>query len=354
MAIRSKILIHFNNEKVGKERRKTNSSYLQHRYPGIPVTPIARIESRFNLSKNPTSQNDFMTATQFPIKLAFACTAHKMQGSTIPKPNPLVIDLKSVREAAQAYVMMSRVQSLQQLYILNGFLSSKIYPSVIAMEELDRLKKIACNEEEKAKRSNAMIFSLNIRSLPKHHKDILSDHLAEAQVIALQETRCDPEQENQHLALPGYNMHFESRGLRKGVVTYFKEEYQVTATINTDLYQVIKVSNNNYHVINVYCSKNANKQQLYKDLIALLRGTQLCLIVGDFNENFLQEPKPKFVQHMIARKFSQLVNTATHIEGRLLDHVYVQNTRWDFETELNFCYYSDHAAITVMKSSGNV
>ena len=81
-----------------------------------------------------------------------------------------------------------------------------------------------------------MIFSLNIRSLPKHFRDFLSDNLAQAEVIALQETWCDPGQENQHLTLPGYNMHFESRGNGKGVVTYYKEHYQVSATINSELY----------------------------------------------------------------------------------------------------------------------
>ena len=345
------ILIHFNSEKVGKERRKKNSNLLQHKYPGIPVTPISRIEFRFNPSKNPTSQNDLMTATQFPLKLAFACTAHKMQGTTIPKPDPLVIDLKSVREAAQAYVMMSRVQSLQQLYILNEFLSDKIFPSAIAKIELERLNEIACNEEEILKGRNAMVFSFNIRSLPKHHKDIISDYHSKAQIIAIQETWCEPEQENEHLALPGYKMHFESRGRGKGIVTYFKDQFQVTATINTELYQITKVSNKDYHVINVYCSKGASKQQLSKDLCALTRGAQFCIIVGDFNENFLQEPKTRFVQYMILQKFSQLVETPTHIEGGLLDHVYVQNARWALDTEVNFRYYSDHAAITVMKSS---
>ena len=172
------VLVHFNNEKIGRERRKTNSSYLHSKYPGIPVTPITRIEFRFNLSKNPTSQNDLMTATQFPLKLAFACTAHKMQGTTIAKPEKLVIDLKSVKEPAQAYVMMSRVQSLQQLFIVNEFPQEKIYPSREATNELKRLHEIASNEEEQERRDRTMILSLNIRSLQKHYKDFQRDYLA--------------------------------------------------------------------------------------------------------------------------------------------------------------------------------
>ena len=196
-----------------------------------------------------------------------------------------------------------------------------------------------------------MILSLNVRSLLKHHVDLLSDHLKEARIIAIQETWCEPEQENEHFALPGYKMHFESRGRGKGIVTYFKEEFEVTATKNTEFYQMIKVTNNHYHVINVYCSKGANKQQISLDLNALVQGTQFCFIIGDFNENFLQEPKTKFIQNMIAQNFSQLVKTPTHMEGGLLDQVYVKNAKWALETEVNFCYYSDHAAITVLRSS---
>ena len=73
------------------------------------------------------------TATQFPLRLAFAATAHKVQGQTVKKPNHLVLNLKTVREAAQAYVMLSRVQELNQLFILDSVYANKIYSSVIIM-----------------------------------------------------------------------------------------------------------------------------------------------------------------------------------------------------------------------------
>ena len=344
------VLVQFNDEKVGREKRKNNSSFLQQKYPGIPVTPISRIEFRFNLSKNPTSQNDLMTAVQFPLKLAFACTAHKMQGSTILKPNGLVADLKSVREAAQGYVILSRVQCLQQLFILDELPKDKFYPSEAAMLELNRLKEIACNKEENDKRTKTLLVSLNIRSLPKHHKDLLLDRLIGAEIVALQETWCEPEQENHHLALPGYNMHLESQGFGKGVVTYFQEQYCVSGSVNKELYQMIRVTKGDFHVINVYCSRGANKQHFFNDLMMLTRGTVNCMIVGDFNENFLQEPKTRLIQHMLANNLLQLVDTPTHSEGGLLDHVYVKGSSMTFNIDVNFRYYSDHAAITVEKA----
>ena len=247
---------------------------------------------------------------------------------------------------------MSRVQCIQQLYILDDFPKDKIYPSSAAMSELERLKRIAGNEEENNLRKNAIVLSMNIRSLLKHHKDLLTDQLAKAEVIAIQETWCDPQQSNQHLALPGYSMHFESRGHGKGIITYFKEHYQVTATVNTDSYQITKVTHADFHVVNVYCSKGAEKRRLLNDLLSLLQGSSHVIIVGDFNDNFLQNPKPKFIEDMIRQGLSQLVESPTHIEGGLLDHVYVKDAS-RFKTATYFRYYTDHAAIAVLKSNDN-
>ena len=61
------------------------------------------------------TNNQIMTAIQFPLKLSFACTAHKMQDVTVSKPNSLVLDLRHILEPAQANIMLSRVQALNQL-----------------------------------------------------------------------------------------------------------------------------------------------------------------------------------------------------------------------------------------------
>jgi hypothetical protein len=60
------------------------------------------------------------TLVQFPIKLAHAITAYKIQGQTIPKPLKVAFDIDSIFEEAQGYVMLSRVQELKQIFILMG------------------------------------------------------------------------------------------------------------------------------------------------------------------------------------------------------------------------------------------
>lgn len=62
--------------------------------------------------------NDKVVATrlQYPLKLAYGITIHKSQGMTLDK---LVVDCRRVFECGQVYVAMSRVKTLEGLYLKN-------------------------------------------------------------------------------------------------------------------------------------------------------------------------------------------------------------------------------------------
>ena len=66
------------------------------------------------------------TAIQFPLKLAYAATAHKIQGHTVKKPSSIVADLETCFQDSMAYVMLSRIESLSQLYIINSIPIDKL------------------------------------------------------------------------------------------------------------------------------------------------------------------------------------------------------------------------------------
>ena len=70
---------------------------------------------------------------------------HKIQGQTIERNKKTTVDLKSVFEGAQAYVMLSRMKELEQLYILDELQEHKIYPIKKAQEEIERLEEISMN-----------------------------------------------------------------------------------------------------------------------------------------------------------------------------------------------------------------
>ena len=86
------VFVHFHDEDCGKEKRK-NLVALQERFPGKYVTPIELMEFQYTISKKGNNGNASASALQFPLKLAFAATAHKVQRQTVKKPNSLVIDL---------------------------------------------------------------------------------------------------------------------------------------------------------------------------------------------------------------------------------------------------------------------
>ena len=148
-----------------KETRK-NLIALQQKFPGKNVTTIELMEFQFSLSKKDKSGNKTASCIQFPLKLAFAATAHKVQGQTVKKTNSLVIDLRTVREATQAYVILSRVQALSHLFILVSVCGKKIMASPRAIEELERMNRKS--EENMQWILKNYIISCNIRSIKKN------------------------------------------------------------------------------------------------------------------------------------------------------------------------------------------
>lgn len=91
--------------------------------------------------------------TQFPLKLAYGITIHKSQGMTLDK---LVVDCSRIFERGQAYVAMSRVRTLDGLY-LKSFSKEKVmvdshvaefYENLEEVKEVQPIAQLAFNLEE--------------------------------------------------------------------------------------------------------------------------------------------------------------------------------------------------------------
>jgi exonuclease III len=268
----------------------------------------------------------------------------------------VIINVSDTFAAAMVYVMLSRVYALSQIYILDKFIESKMYPNPKALEELERLNKISQNENpsewEKEGIDGLKISSLNCRSLNKHYQDILSDeNLLKSDIITLQETWLLNDTVLEDLDIPGFTLHLNSSGRGKGIATYFKENiFSYDKDIKQEHMQLSKFTSSNLDVINLYRSHNGDFKELNHNLDNMIEKVKSQLVVGDFNFCYLDSSSNSTRQYFRRNNFEQLIKEPTHIEGNLLDHGQIRNIKGDLRctVQLHSKYYTDHKGLAII------
>ena len=322
-----KIIIKFDEKCQGEQRRKSDK-FTEQKYPGC--TAIERVMFQYSLSKKKSAASNTAKLVQFPLKLCFATTAHKFQGQTVVKPNKIVVDLKSVFGAAQAYVMLSRVQSLEQLFILGSLPANKIYADDKALQELDRLNSISMNKNpqrwDKTMKGDIRIFSLNCQSLQGKLNFIREDKtVKKSDVICISETWLSSDEPGQDFQLQGFDLKLNSVGQGKGLATYFRPEvFKHCTDIKEKFFQLSKFSSPTLDVISVYRSQGGRPELLFENLSKLIDLGKCTLICGDFNICFNADRRNPLIDGLENISFKQFVQTSTHFEGGLIDHVYMR------------------------------
>ena len=342
-----KVYVQFYDEDVGRERRK-NHVAIQNLFPGKKVTPIELIEFEYSLAKKKNGSTASATAMQFPLRLAFAATAHKVQGQTVKKPNNLVVDLRTVRESAQAYVILSRVQALSQLFILESVCADKIRASTSAMEELDKMEE---NAKQNQDISMDNIISCNIRSVKKNFGNFSTgSFLRKSAVVCLQETWLDPSTSTINL-IDGWQQHSNSVGKGRGIITCFKSSYIWEKDVNKPNYQMTKISSESEEIINIYRSADANNLRFIEDLTALLDKGKDIFILGDFNICYARDTFNEVFTELRRLGFRQLVKRPTHIEGGMIDLVFLlsSNPNTAHEVRQQAQFFTDHDVVEVLR-----
>ena len=120
-----------------------NIQESQKKFPD--TVTIEKVSVNYSIRKNGGVVGSTATLVQFPIKLAYAITAHKIQGQTIPKPMKVAFETRLIFEEAQGYVMFSRVQEQNQVFIIEEFDPNKIYPIQKALAEVERMNESSLN-----------------------------------------------------------------------------------------------------------------------------------------------------------------------------------------------------------------
>ena len=142
-------------------------------------------------------KNKTTVRKQFPIQLACARTIHRAQGLTLDR---LAFDPSNIRTHGLVYTTLSRVRSMNSLFLLQKLTQENFHVNKKIAEEMKQLIanglwKVDNVQKSISTRNKLSIASLNTRSLQAHLDDILGDEdLMNSMILCFQETRtnCPP------------------------------------------------------------------------------------------------------------------------------------------------------------------
>ena len=102
---------------------------------GLPVVEFMNgVRQPIGTHSWPVEEYEFVSRTQIPLRLSWACTTHKSQGSSL---DSVLVDIgNSNFEFGQAYVSLSRARDLEGLYVYDfDPIAFKAHPKVMAFYE---------------------------------------------------------------------------------------------------------------------------------------------------------------------------------------------------------------------------
>ena len=262
----------------------------------------------------------------------------------------------SVFEEAQGYVMLSRVEELNQGFIIEDFDPRKLYPSQKALKELARMNEISINQNpspwNKQSRNSIKVLFLNCAGLKPHFEDFKKDkNVSKADIINIAETSILPTDNEDLFALQGYEHSFLKVGSGKGIENYYKiDMFKADKTLVMERFQAAKFKNEKIDIIAIYRSHALNSSTILQELTKLIDLKRTTLIVGDFNLCYKENANHRLIKGLEELGFKQLLHEPTHIRGRTIDHAYLleENRRMKIAIERYSPYYSDHDAICII------
>ncbi|CAJ1060221.1 uncharacterized protein LOC121898666 isoform X1 [Xyrichtys novacula] len=347
------IFVKFDDEVVGVERRKQSGRVSDHLVGSTAITPEEeRVTKKGGMRR------------QFPLRLAWACTVHKVQGLTV---DTAIVSMKKVFSAGQAYVALSRVRTLMGL-IIQDFNPKKIYCRPEIAQATSRMASFLEPITWQGRVEDTLtVFLMNVQGLRRHVSDLAqhTQHL-QPECIAVTETWLHPGCSSETLKIANYSLHSCPRALAyDGQTAPFAslqaKEHGGVAMYCDGIMQfaIIKVPCFNveclvYHCINlnifltvIYRPPTYPMTLFKQNIIKLLQWLEQIgkniIVMGDFNDDILKASSIcKFFQD---RGYDQVITQPTTERGTLIDHVYVRGGIFHTQAEVMPSYFSDHEGI---------
>ncbi|XP_006822000.1 uncharacterized protein LOC102807333, partial [Saccoglossus kowalevskii] len=328
----SAIYVVFDNAKVGEKLRKKSAI----------ASTLPENSTMIKVNEDTVAPNGGIRR-QFPLKLAWACTVHKVQGLTV---NRAVVNLKKIFTSGQAYVALSRVTNLSGL-IVQGFQTSAIYCNEKVQAALENMPKFITELSEQSS-ANYMctLIMHNVQGLQSHIQDIQNDNaFLMSDVICLTETWLTDREPEFDIELKGFSFNHKPRRLsynrstdntaklmdqcHGGVAVYAKQNKSfkiLNLPISNMECMVFCLTNLNLTAAVIYRPASYQLEIFRESLLVLVEELDKqqggTIIMGDFNQNiFVSSSIMKLLQE---HGYRQCVCQGTTEAGTLIDHVYVK------------------------------
>ena len=305
------VMVDFYNQDVGHEQMKKHKLLLV-KY-GLNCVPIFKISHQCSIGKLQKGHSARGTVIQFPLRLSSAITSHKAQGQTVKKPKAIITDMSTIFGPNMAYVILSRVQSKEQLYIIN-FEADKIIASEECKQKVFELqqKEVLTNSLWFKEESGYLKISfINVQSLKSHLINITSDFtIMQSDFIFCLETWLEKDEFMAH-QIEGFQHLAIENGRGKGISLFYKVNCSIVCQTISQEMEIMAVDVKDSRLICVY-NKNKNPDVVSRKILNLTKNRS-TVAFGDFNLAPLVQLAPHFQQHVAKPTFDQ---------GSLIDHVY--------------------------------
>jgi exonuclease III len=330
------VCVSFDDPNTGKQTRKKQTS--QHGN-GIPKNAV--IIKQTPMPEQPRDAN--YIRHQFPLMLAWACTAHKVQGMTT---SSAAVSLQKTFKAGQAYVALSRVTSLQGLHLLDDKLS-KIYCDTSVTTALQNMPPLDVSPIQPITHLTIphpfIIAHHNIGGLQHHFADLQDNtEIQHANIICLTETWLTTNDPPPSLNLPHHNLHNIPRSYcydksdpyatkqHSGVGAYISTHLHHNTEHHKDLHlehYIIHTQNPSSTIVIVYRPPKYHTPAFVNELQCLLQRTiqhthHPVIALGDYNIDYIQQPQNPITATFEAYGFTQMLQHTTTKGHTLLDHIY--------------------------------
>ncbi|CAF3370960.1 unnamed protein product [Rotaria sp. Silwood1] len=342
------IRIKFDNPDCGRQHQK--------------ICEICRKEKTVCIQRynNPWDEDGQRKNTeQFPIRLGWASTIHKVQGLTVKS---VVIDLKKFNQTGQGYVAFTRPPKGEEVY-LTQFKDEAFFCDERIEESTSKMRKMSY---QYAQMEDASLFRIgfhNVEGLEAHYDHIKNHHWYKScHIICINETwlkscTCQSELENftlitQNRSDSYSNSNFSERD--RGGVGIFIHNNTYFEKLNLPLCDIesltikTNILNKVCFVTTVYKPPHLNSKQFITNFdhqVALINDEKSQhIIVGDFNEDTNQINTP-IHNYFKIQGFKKLDTAATTIGNTSLDCIFIKNIGLKEKISIIPAYFSYHNAL---------